>query len=619
METSNLLRGQSDISDSNKSNRVTMREVLELKRSNSALSGTSDLDEMNAGLETPEKSIGNLGSLCLIANNIAGPGMMSLPHVFFHAGILPATICCLWVFVGSSLCGTILSEAISSLPGNADFDNNIEFSLAFLLLGGEMWFILAEMLFLASCMVQCFSGIVEVAHTIDAVLASSIIGKTYALQLYPSIDLLSWSDKSCDSSSTCTPFFYDGPFIISLGYVLTTLLLYPFGTGHIKETISFQIFAFFFMVIVVGLFFKEFMTSGLSYPVPLVGDNVGQLVGVVLFNYAFSITVPAWLNEKMSDVSVNTVIWGSSASLTLMYILFGILGAMAYASPPADMLSILDSTASDPLTRVCATLFGIVTIGCGVPIYCVLIKNTLYAGRTCTACMSFFWGAIFPYLVSFLMYQGSFMMAVLSWTGLIVNGAVAFALPLIIGLFLFRIRSKSYANVDNMERKKRGSTKHMVKRTNSGRTFSTSANRKEDLLEAPPIRVTGKKEASVRVSTAEKENSSSASFMSLFKCFPSVIKSKVPKKVTELASSSANSQSYAGDSGSSRFDCTIPGEEDVDLILDGSVNPLPPCLIPYQYEVVILSLTIFVIMIVSAVYRNTVRSFEGLSDDDGGR
>ena len=30
-------------------------------------------------------------------------------------------------------------------------------------------------------------------------------------------------------------------------------------------------------------------------------------------------------------------------------------------------------------------------------------------------------------------------------------------------------------------------------------------------------------------------------------------------------------------------------------------------------------LGLFVIMIVSAVYRNTVRSFEGLSDDDGGR
>ena len=32
-----------------------------------------------------------------------------------------------------------------------------------------------------------------------------------------------------------------------------------------------------------------------------------QVAGVVLFNYAFSVTVPSWLNEKRSDVSVNQV------------------------------------------------------------------------------------------------------------------------------------------------------------------------------------------------------------------------------------------------------------------------------------------------------------------------
>ena len=617
METSRLLHPTSNESDSSKSNgRPTMREVFEWKRSNSAISTTSDLDEVHAGLEAPEKSIGNLGSLCLIGNNIAGPGMMSLPHVFFHAGILPASLCCLWVFVGSSLCGTILSEAISSLPGNADFDNNIEFSLVFWLLGDKMWFVAAEMLFLASCMVQCFSGIVEVAHTIDAVLASSILGKTYALQLSPSIEFVSWSDSSCDSSSNCTPFSYHGPFIISLGYILTTALLYPFGTGHLKETISFQIFAFFFMVVVVGLFFKEFIISGLSYQVPLVGDKAGQLVGVILFNYAFSITVPAWLNEKKSHVSVNTTIWGSSAALTLMYILFGILGAMAYGTPPADMLSILGSSASDAFTRLCATMFGTITIGCGVPIFCVLMKNTLYAGGTCSANASFFWGAIFPYLVSFLMYQGSFMMNVLSWTGLIVNGAVAFALPLVIGLFLFNARKRSFDKINEMERRRRGSTKNIVKRTNSGRTFSRTVRSNDAAQKALPVRIANEEG---RIESKEKEDPPSPSFITFFKCFPGVfLKKEVPKKETELSSS--NDDRNDSSNTYSALTASIPSEEEdgEDLILDGSVHPLFPCLVPYQYEVVTLCLAIFVLMVTSTVYRNTVRSLEGLADDDAG-
>ena len=600
METSQLLRQKSQSSDG----RHNMKGLFEMKRSTSALSGTSEVDEANVGLERPEKTIGNLGSLCLIANNIAGPGMMSLPHVFFNAGILPSTLCCLWVFVGSSLCGTVLSEAISSLPGNSDFDSNIEFSLAFLVLGDELWYILAEMLFLASCMVQCFSGIVEVAHTIDAVLASSILGKTYALQLYPSLEFIHWSDKSCDSSSTCTPFYYDGPFIVSLGYILTTAILYPFGTGHLKETISFQIFAFFFMIVVVGLFFKEFIVSGLPYSVPWVGADVGQLVGVILFNYAFSITVPAWLNEKKSHVSVNNTIWGSSAALTLMYILFGLLGAMAYSYPPADMLSILGSTASDSVTRLCATMFGIVTIGCGVPIYCVLIKNTLYAGRTCDAYMSFFWGAIFPYSVSFLMYQGSFMLAVLSWTGLVVNGAVAFVLPLLLGLFLYRARRRSFEKIKEMEQKRRGSTKHIVKKTNSGRTLSIildkNATPSPVEIEAPPVRVSG----------GTRDESTTTSFMSFFKCFPGV---------ATINRTQENTESYATNTASNGYTSvervTDDTEDEEDLILDGSVHPLYSCLVPYQYEVVTICMAIFAVMIISTVYRNTIRSFEGLTDD----
>jgi hypothetical protein len=37
----------------------------------------------------------------------------------------------------------------------------------------------------------------------------------------------------------------------------------------------------------------------------MVGPDLGQLMGIVLFNYAYSITVPAWLTEKKEHVSVN--------------------------------------------------------------------------------------------------------------------------------------------------------------------------------------------------------------------------------------------------------------------------------------------------------------------------
>ena len=43
------------------------------------------------------------------------------------------------------------------------------------------------------------------------------------------------------------------------------------------------------------------------------------------------------------------------------------------------------------LTRICSAVFGVAIIGCGVPIFCVIIKTSLYSNRTCNGRWSFFW------------------------------------------------------------------------------------------------------------------------------------------------------------------------------------------------------------------------------------
>ena len=40
-----------------------------------------------------------------------------------------------------------------------------------------------------------------------------------------------------------------------------------------------------------------------------------------------------------------------------------------------------------------------------------------------------------PYCVSWMMYQGTALITVLNWTGLVVNGVVAFVLPLVLVLY----------------------------------------------------------------------------------------------------------------------------------------------------------------------------------------
>lgn len=53
------------------------------------------------------------------------------------------------------------------------------------------------------------------------------------------------------------------------------------------------------------------------------GRDYSNLVGVVLFNYAYAVTLPAWLHLKQPEVSVNATVWTSVGISTFIYITFG--------------------------------------------------------------------------------------------------------------------------------------------------------------------------------------------------------------------------------------------------------------------------------------------------------
>jgi len=129
------------------------------------------------GLLRPEKTIDFFGSFALISNNISGPAMMGLPHLFHTAGVVPVVTAIAATFLGSSLVGTLMSDAIASIPGNVDFERNLSFSKAFHIILGPAWYALAEALFLVSCLVQACAAIVETAQSLDGFIASFVVGK----------------------------------------------------------------------------------------------------------------------------------------------------------------------------------------------------------------------------------------------------------------------------------------------------------------------------------------------------------------------------------------------------------------------------------------------------------
>jgi hypothetical protein len=132
--------------------------------------------------------------------------------------------------------------------------------------------------------------------------------------------------------------------LVTLGFVLTTLLFLPMGRGLLKETIAVQVAAFGVMVVLLTQFTVELVIRGFPVHVPLFGSHLSELAGVVLFNYAFIVAVPSWLAEKEAHVSVNAVLWSSSLVSSLCYVLFGVMASMSFQEIGVNALVMLTST-----------------------------------------------------------------------------------------------------------------------------------------------------------------------------------------------------------------------------------------------------------------------------------
>lgn len=73
----------------------------------------------------------------------------------------------------------------------------------------------------------------------------------------------------------------------------------------------------------MAVFGKSGFHPGLMPPI---GTNLSQVVGVVLFNYAFITTIPSWLNSKHDSVEIKKSVWTSLILATILYLLLGLIG-----------------------------------------------------------------------------------------------------------------------------------------------------------------------------------------------------------------------------------------------------------------------------------------------------
>ena len=383
------------------------------------------------------KSIGFMASIALTVNNISGAGMLSFPQMFQRAGLLPSLAALALVCVLSTLFATMLSDTIARVPGNTGFSRRIEFSDLFHRFIGPRTALLTQAVFYLNLLSQNLAAIVACAQMFDSFAGSFYPGATYAVRVSPSpVSLVSWEPSACKgphsvSMGRCVPFADegDGAMLVSAGYVATTLVLAPLGLMTLEENMAQQKVSFVALFTLTAQFLFTFATSGSGHDVPWVGESWIDAVGVVIFNFAFCVTVPSWLNEKAPSVSVNRVFWTATVTSTLLYAAVGYLGARAFADAPENMLSMLLSPRVGLPTRLCATLFGVLIVGLGVPIFCVMMRYNLVNGGLCGEPWAHVWSSAVPFGTAWMLYQGNVMLKLLAYSGIVLNGFIDFLMP----------------------------------------------------------------------------------------------------------------------------------------------------------------------------------------------
>lgn len=203
------------------------------------ISGMSKLQDTTGECH---KTIGKLGSFAIAVNALAGPGILQLPYTYQQAGIIPTTAALLLVGLLSALCCMHTANVVSKVPGNANFDNVVEFSDPYRTFWNERAYAATQVIFYLCTLCVNIAAIVDTAQIVDSFCGHSALG-TAAYSLDDN-EIQTWIHTTpCTRQEVklgqCLPFQNDGEqeygnALLTMGYVITTAVFLPICLMDLK-------------------------------------------------------------------------------------------------------------------------------------------------------------------------------------------------------------------------------------------------------------------------------------------------------------------------------------------------------------------------------------------------
>jgi len=404
---------------------------------------SSDFDEEIAEDVSKHKgTIGMLGSIAIAVNSLTGPAMVNLPSIFQKAGIIPTTSAIALICVVSKYCSLHMANVISKVPNNQYFTKHIEYSEAFNIFWGHKAYIFTHVSFFFCVTCLNVASIVDCAQVVDLALSRFKGGTMALIRKEGSWETSHWEMSSCDEERReeieCTPFnaTHEDALMLTFGYVVSLAIFLPMSLMDLKENTRLQILSFFTLMAVCIQFIVGFLYHGIDFSyAPLWGHDLSDLFGVVLFNFAIVIAVPAWLFEKKKSVSVTSAMNYSFMIGFALYILVGGLGALTMPRVSENMLQSMMSGTFGTVTEVCSLIFtlGVIGVG-GIPLMSILLRMNLTGSGLCSTFTANFLSVYLPWGTVWLLYAGGKTSDLLGWCGIIFTSIIVFLGPILLAI-----------------------------------------------------------------------------------------------------------------------------------------------------------------------------------------
>ncbi|KAJ3074247.1 hypothetical protein HDU98_011739 [Podochytrium sp. JEL0797] len=388
---------------------------------------------------------------------MTGIGIIQTASTFQESGWLLTTICFLVYMIISSLCALFIVEAMQAIPGNRYFTGTVEFGTLINFYFGPTAHIFGQFALYGALQSIAIGSLVQSSQTMDNVFID-MFGKTCGISLSVNNVTNNAFEWYCVSNHgvTLSPFGNEY-MLFTAGYLGAFLIIFPMCIYPLEDIVWIQTLSF---VVTLIVFVEWIVVSGVNglhadY-VPTLGQSSGYagLVGVVMLNYAFVQTIPAWVNVRRPDVSITRSVWISSGCGFTTYLLTGLIPAMAYQIPSTSNLIQVMQSSGGVVTKVFGILFSMIVLMMSVPVFFVVCKSNLEQNFKMNKFVSVGLSYVVPWALAIPFATGTYLTSINVWGSLIFVSMANFIIPLVIYFkaVLFR---KSYNERRYLTKKQR--------------------------------------------------------------------------------------------------------------------------------------------------------------------